>query len=359
MLTSFSLLCRYAVMTVGLCGVLLILGSCSDPTDDVLLDITILRQDSLMREAALMLHASETPDYRGAFEQHLASQRMFFAEMMGLDRIAMQSGWTQVQADSFLVIELGRVLADSAMLALLDTVRAVFPYDEPLAQRLTPSFKRLIYHFPDLELPQLCTHVSGYIPAQEMRQVDQILPTPRYFSFGLHYFMGPDFPYYSPTLPAYVKARFDPAYLELMAMLEIAEGIVAPVPPGRETFFVDEVVRAGIKQYFLQQMLPNTPDSVLLQYSAKQMAWANLYEERIYKELMDHLFTSDFEVKRDYLSDKPYTTTLSRESAPRLGEYLGWNIVSAYMDRNEETSLAALCEMTDYQKIFREAKYRP
>jgi len=334
-------------------------GPAEEQVPDVPLTLEVLRADSLMREASQMLVGAEQPDYRAAFQAHLAPERAFFAELIGLDQVARQQGLTPAQADSLLVSELGRVLADRNMLHLLDTIRLTFPYDYDFAARLTPPLKRLLYHFPDLTLPQFCTHVSGYVPAQEMRQVDQTLPTPNYFSLGLHYFMGPDFQYYAPTLPGFIKQRFDPAYLEVMTLWEIAEGIVAPTPPGQETMLLDEIVRVGIKQHFLRRMLPRTPDSMRLRYTSAQMEWANFYEERIYKELMDQLFQSDFQAKREYLSDKPYTTSLSPESAPRLGEYLGWKIVESYVARHEEVSLAALCAMTDYQEIFREAKYRP
>jgi hypothetical protein len=342
-------------------------ASCSDvPPDDqvpdVPLTLQVVRTDSLMREAALMLQGTAEPGYAAyaaAFDTHLATAHDFWAELIGLEQLARQQKLSPAQADSLLVTELGRVLADSAMLLLLDTVRATFPYQYDFAGRLTPPLKRLMYHFPELELPQFRTHVSGYLPAQEMRQVDQILPTPHYFSLGLHYFMGPNFRYYAPTLPAYIQRRFDPEYLEVMAMWEIAEGMVTPLPPNQESMLVDEIMRTGVKQYFLHRMLPRSPDSLLLRYTAAQMSWANYYEERIYKALMDELFGSDFQAKREYLTDKPYTTSLSAESAPRLGEYLGWKIVTAYMARHPEVSLAELCETSDYQQVFRAAKYRP
>jgi hypothetical protein len=351
---------RWGVLILsGLAALWLGCGSEEDRVPDVPLDLTVVRADSLMREASLALVRAKQPDFQAAFEAHLASERTFFGELIGLDQIAQQQRLSPEQADSLLVMELGRVLADSNMLHLLDTVRMMFPYHYDFAARLTPALKRLVYHFPELELPQFRTHVSGYVPAQEMRQVDQILPTPHYFSLGLHYFMGPTFPYYSPTLPGFIKQRFDPAYLEVMTMWEIAEGIVAPPPPGQETMLVDDIIRVGIKQYFMRRMLPQHSDSICLRYSSAQMEWAQFYEERIYKELMDDLFQSDFQAKREYLSDKPYTTSLSSESAPRLGEYLGWKIVAAYMDRQEEVTLAELCRSTDYQQIFRAAKYRP
>ena len=245
------------------------------------------------------------------------------------------------------------------MLALLDTVRQEFPYDYPIGERLTKPMKRLKRAFPEITLPAFRTHVSGYVPAQEMRQVDQIVPVPGYFSFGLHYLMGPDFPYYSPTLPGYIKRRFDPMYLEVMAFREIAEGMVAPLPRTHETTLLDDMIREGIKQYFVEQMLPHTPDSMRLLYTAEQMYWANYYEGRIYKTAIDRLFESNFELKQDYLSDKPYTTDLSMESAPRLGEYLGWRVVHSFVERNPDLSLADLCDRQDYETIFHQSKYRP
>lgn len=342
---------------------LLALSSCGeDPDaglDEIELNLRVVRVDSLMREAAQELQGQDSSAYRAAFEAHLAPERAFLAQFIGLERTAQRFRLAPAQADSLLIWEFGRVLSDSAMLALLDTVHEVFPYDYPLAERLTQPLKRLKRDFPEIVLPEFRTHVSGYLPAQEMRQVDQIVPLPGYFSLGLHYFMGPAFPYYAPTLPGYIRRRFDPSFLEVMAFREISEGMVAPLPRNRETTLLDDLVREGIKQYFVEKMLPHTPDSMRLLYTAPQMEWAHFYEARIYKSVIDDLFSTNHELKRDYLADKPYTTDLALESAPRLGEYLGWRIVRAYLERNPEVGLAELCERQDYERIFRESKYRP
>jgi len=337
-------------------------GCASGPNADVAdveLELTFLRTDSLMWEAARALSDADSSQHAAIFEQHLGRDRDFLAQFIGLNRLAQRLRLSPEGADSLLIAEYCRVLSDSAMLALLDTVRQVFPYSQPLMADLTPPLKRLQVAFPEIELPAFRAHVSGYLPAQGMRQVDQVVPLPNYFSLGLHYFLGPDFSYYPPTLPQYIRTRFDPAYLEVMAMREIAEGMVAPLPRGRETTFLDEAIREGIKQYFLHQMLPHTSDSLRLLYSSEQMEWAHFYEKRIYKELMDDLFSTDFEVKREYLNDKPYTTSLSLESAPRLGEYLGWRVVEAFMARNDNLPLSELCERQDYEVIFRNSQYRP
>ncbi len=349
-----SLATLFVLCLIMACG-----GEPKENLDEIELDLKLVRVDRQMLAAAQAMQEAPLAQHAEIFEQYLGEEKEFLAAFIGLPALAAEMRLNPERADSLLLQEFTQVLADSAMAALLDTVNAEFPANFPLVDRLTPPFKRLKLHFPDIEVPALRTHVSGYVPAQHMGQVDQIVPLPGYFSLGLHYFMGQSFPYYSPVLPEFIKRRFDPAYLEVMAMREVAEGMVAPLPRDHEATFLDQVVREGIKQYFMHQMLPRTPDSMLLLYTASQMDWANFYEARIYKSVIDQLFSSNFELKRDYLGDKPYTTTLSLESAPRLGEYLGYRIVQAYMERQDELSLAELCESQDYEKIFRESKYRP
>ena len=248
---------------------------------------------------------------------------------------------------------------------LLDTVRQVFPYDYPFAERITPPLKRLKKHIPDVQIPSFKTHLNGYIPQADMRMVDQIAFFPGrgeeagFFSFGLHYFLGPNLAFYPPQIPQFQRERFSEKYLEVLMAESIATGLLPELTPSQQPTLMDQMVRAGIKQYIMQELLPNTPDSLRLKYTESQMYFADFYEARIYKELMKDFFSTDFIAHRDYLTDKPYTTSLSQESAPRLGEYLGWKIVVNYMERNDEVTLAELIEMDDYEKIFRESRYKP
>jgi len=350
---------RLGVMTLSM----LILLSCGEEKDadvsDIPLEISVFRADSLMWETAKALNESPQADRSQIYQQFLAPEKAFFGELIGIQEIARIEQLSPAEADSLLEAELTSALSNPYMYKLLDTIRQAFPYSYPFADRISAPLKRLIQAFPDLELPPFYTHVSGFAPVYDIRQVDQTSPLPNAFSFGLHYFLGRDFGLYPPSIPAYITRQFDPEYLEVQMISDMADGLIAPLPNNKEPLFVDEVVKAGIKQYFLHEMLPYTPDSLMLHYTAEQMRWANVYEERIYKELMDKLFEGSFLLRRDFLEEKPFTSQLSAESAPRLGEFLGWRIVKAYMDRNDEVTLAQLCEMQDYEKIFRESKYRP
>ncbi|MDX2282692.1 MAG: hypothetical protein NW241_00960 [Bacteroidia bacterium] len=339
-------------------ALLMSLSACApDPDadlDGIELEVRVTRMDSLMLAASEALRSRGAEAYFSVYQQMLQPERAFFMVFTGLDQDSLAARLSPASQDSLLAYAvLGPFLADSNAYALLDTVRQVFPYDYPFADRLTPMLKRLKKHFPDAELPAFATHID------DPSQVSQILSLPGYMSIGLQYFLGPKFRYAPPETPDFIRRRFDPACLEVAMANKIADELIEPMPGGKLPLLVEHVVHAGIRQYFIQQLLPHTPDSARLYYTSTQMIWADYYEARIYKELLDHFFEPDLALYREYLSEKPYTTSLSPESAPRIGAYCGWKIVSAYMKRHPEESLERLCARTDYETIFRESGYKP
>lgn len=323
---------------------------------DVAINLDWVRVDQLMYDFAQALRNNPAVDPQIAFREHLAPEAEFLAEYVVLPRGVQQSPRLR---DSLLAVTLAATLTDSAFFSLLDTVQARFPDDFDFQRRIAPPLKRLQQYFPDITIPAFRTHVNGYPPRGDWRMVDRVASYPGYISFGLHYFMGPDWPMYPAGIFAYQRRRLSPEYLEVALVQEIANQIVAPVPRSAATPLLHYVMHAGIKQYLMQRLLPYTPDSLLLRYTSDQMAWANLYEARNYKYLMPKFYDTDFKLERDYLSDKAYTTDLALESAPRLGEYIGWKVVEAYMEEHPETTLAELCERQDYEGMLRRSRYKP
>ncbi len=346
------------------------LGSCTEdlPDSDVAdipLQITLFRTDSLMWACAQALQGNDTLDPFQAYLTYLQPERDFFYQLLGIDQLIQRNPMLQgrnlrvEEVDSLLAYELVPKLAHPDMYHLLDTIRTVFPYHQSLENAILPPLKRMTLAFSDLEFPEFRTHVTGYVPDGDWRTVDQIVPLPDYLSIGLHYFLGENLRFYPPNIAQYQRRRCDAAYIPVQLMTAVAEGML-PITDSRvQPRLLDKMVRAGIKQVFLEKMLPYTADSVRLLYSRPQMEWADLYESRIYKELIPHLYKSDFVMHRDYLSDKPYTTQLALESAPRIGEYCGWKIVKAYLEKHPEVDLEALMETTDYEAIFKASRYKP
>lgn len=350
---------------LNLIWICLLMGmvSCDNDPDadikDIQLAIEFVRTDSMMYEASKFLQNNSEADYHQVYQEYLASEREFFSLWIGLDEMYGAGSLSVRQADSLLAENLGPLLADPNFNHLLDTIQQVFPRTTEIKNRISPPLKRLVKYIPAVEIPAFRTHANGYFPQADIRSVDQVLFLGKYFSFGLHYYLGPDLKYYPVNIPQYQRERFDKKYLDVMMVKEIAEGMVEPIDMNQQSTFLDQMIREGIKQYFVHQLLPHTPDSTLFFYSSSQMEWANYYEARIYKELMDDIYSTDFLSYRDYLTDKPYTTDLSLESAPRLGEYLGWKIVSSYMEKNPNETLEDLIAQKDYRSIFKQARYKP
>lgn len=351
------------LISLGVLFSLLFFISCDrDPDADVAdinLSLDFFRTDSLMLAASEALVKGGEKDYMKVYASFLLPEKDFFYQWIGIDEMLQGRQISSAMADTLIAQNICPLLADPHIYHLLDTVRQVFPYDYAFSPKISPPLKRLIKYIPEVEIPAFRTHVNGYISEGDLRTADQMVFLGKYFSFGLHYFLGPDLKYYPVNIPKYQKKRFSSEYLDVMMVHEIAEGMVEPVDLSTQPTLLDQMIREGIKQYFIHQLLPHTPDSLLLFYSSEQMKWANYYEARIYKELSANMYSTDFLVQRDFLTDKPYTTTLSLESAPRLGEFLGWKIVDSYMTKNPQETLSDLIERKDYDAIFKGARYKP
>ena len=62
---------------------------------------------------------------------------------------------------------------------------------------------------------------------------------------------------------------------------------------------------------------------------------------------------------RKYLNDAPFTAPVSQESPGRLGAWVGWQIVDAWMEKQKDISLSDLLKEHNYQKILNESGYQP
>jgi hypothetical protein len=345
----------------------LLVVSCEikDPNEDIKdikFDWTLKRSDSLMWEAAKAFRKDSNANILTVYKQHLQSERDFWWEMSGFVIEMRRANYPQERItegfkDSLLAKWAGESLRSKATFELLDTIQKVFPSNYPFQEKLLPLMKRWKKNFPSAEIPKLYTHVSGYVNDERVPS-DNTFIMPHYFSFGLHYFLGEKFRFYPEHFPVFMRKRFDPNYIDILAAHEIAEGMVE-VDRNPTPTLLQESIRLGIKQFVVDKLLPNTADSLKLYYTEKQMYWVNIYEEKIYKEMSAHLFQQDFQENRKFTDEKPYTAHLSRDSAPRLAQFFGWKVVTSYMQNHPNITLAQLCASKDYDKIFKESKYKP
>jgi uncharacterized protein YjaZ len=59
------------------------------------------------------------------------------------------------------------------------------------------------------------------------------------------------------------------------------------------------------------------------------------------------------------MADGPFTAEFSKDAPARLGEWLGWQIVREYYEKNPEVTLQLVMTETDAQKILSNSGYKP
>ena len=149
-----------------------------------------------------------------------------------------------------------------------------------------------------------------------------------------------------------------PDYISVDAMRGWIETSNAPDP---EADMLGRMIHAGKQQYILEATIPTAADTVIADYSAAQLAWCHQNEFNIWAHFVDEesFFKTDEVEIMSYLDDGPFTTGLSRESPPRVGQWLGWQIVRAFMEKNQDVTLEALLAIENPQAILDQSGYKP
>lgn len=158
--------------------------------------------------------------------------------------------------------------------------------------------------------------------------------------------------------PLYLVNQSRRQYLLTDCMTAIARQHIA-IPQNNQLSLLDYMIAEGKAIYFAQQTLPDTPDSILMRYTAPQMEWMQRNEEHVWAYLMQTklLFETDYMRFHNLIDDAPKTNAF-RDSSPRTTDYIGWQIVSRYM-KNSGISMQQLLEEADAQKILSQSNYRP
>ena len=70
------------------------------------------------------------------------------------------------------------------------------------------------------------------------------------------------------------------------------------------------------------------------------------------------MYANDPAITKDYMNDAPKTAVLGEASPGFIGQFVGWQIVKKWMDKNDKVTPEQLMN-TDGKTIFKEAKYKP
>ncbi len=243
-----------------------------------------------------------------------------------------------------------------ALRRLYDTVQVVFPEMESYERDFEQAFRYFSYYFPEQPVPTVTSFISEYSIANFIYGENDL-------AVGLDFFLGRDYPYqkYNPGNPNfsnYLVRTNAPEYLVSKTLKPLVEDLV---PQASDNRLVDLMIRNGKKLYVLEHLLPYTPDSIIMEYTRKQLDWARDNELNIWTHLVteDLLYSSNWSDIRKLVDYSPNVSGMPPEAPGRIANWIGLQIVKSYMEQHPEADLKTLLEQQDADVFLQESKYKP
>lgn len=223
-----------------------------------------------------------------------------------------------------------------------------------LKKSLNSLFDRLIKYYPEKSYPTVYTYVSGLDIELPVIYADTVM------AISMDLFLGKNVTAYARAgVPDYMVNRFTEGNILPECAKAIADSIII-TDVNRQTL-LDFMLIEGKRLYFTDMMCPGVEDHLKIGYSADKLRWCQMNAASIWTFFIANqaLFSSDPKIVGKMMTDAPFTSGFVNESPGRIGEWVGWQIVKAYMKANPGVTLQQLMQNIDSQLILQGSKYKP
>ncbi|MCB9266899.1 MAG: hypothetical protein H6558_17865 [Lewinellaceae bacterium] len=300
------------------------------------------------------------------------SIRRFEQELFSLDSNRMEAGLDTLEkaypefAPVFFAQVLGTLPTDTAFYKgfithpsvrhLYDTCQVLYANMEDTEAEFEQAFRFFRYYFPSEPMPTVTTFLSEFSVAAFVYGKNDL-------AVGLDFFLGETFPYRqiapsNPVFSDYLIRTFNRAHLVPKTIQALIDGLAGPPPGGR---LLDIMVHNGKKLYALDLLLPYTPDSIKLEVTGPQVQWLEDNELEMWAYFLKEelLYSSNWQDIRKLVDYSPHSPGMPPEAPGRTANWVGWQIVKAYVKRHPDITLQELFALQDAQALLDESKYKP
>ena len=252
--------------------------------------------------------------------------------------------------DSVVVNQLYSLIQNPSLDTVYQESQQIFGDMEAIRQDFETAFKYIKYYYPDFEAPTIYTVVTGF--GNDLYVSDDMIV------IGLDYFLGEKATYRPAQIPQYILRRYTPEHVVPTVILLLSQQYNT-IDREDQTMLAD-MIYYGKSYYFTDFVLPKTPDSLLIGYTAEEMEGVQVNERRIWEHFLKNelLYENNHMVKKKYLQERPNTLEIGNKAPGRIATWLGWQIVKDYMRRKEDVSLPELMANPNARQILEESKYK-
>ncbi|MGK4567023.1 gliding motility lipoprotein GldB [Flavobacterium sp. 3HN19-14] len=234
---------------------------------------------------------------------------------------------------------------------LYNEVEKKYSNFEPQKKEIEELYRHIKYYYPNEPLPKVYTLIN------DMDNYAKALYSGNNILISLEMYLGKDHKFYD--YPAYLKQNFT----EKQMMPDIVTAFAANrIPQPQDKSLISFMVTAGKELYMKDLLLPDYSDADKIGYTPEQIAFCQENEGEMWSRFVEekYLFSTDSKLEKQFIDPAPFSKfylEIDNETPGRIGTWVGWQIVRAYMKENDVTLQKML--LTDPVEIFNKSKYKP
>ncbi|MCD4695670.1 MAG: hypothetical protein K8S16_05450 [Bacteroidales bacterium] len=245
-------------------------------------------------------------------------------------------------------------IEDTLLISVYKDYSEVYPDLVPLERSLFDAFRHYRFYYPEDPVPEVFSYISGFDYEHRIQFYnDKLL-------IALDMYLGGDYPRYKHLgIPHYIVRKFQPDYVVRDCMYEMALNKNDRKQVGNE--LLNMMVNEGKLLWFIKAMAPDIEDEILFDYTMEQLEWIQQSENFVWAFMIENemLYKSNPSVNQKFIYDSPFTSFFGKDSPPRLGWWVGFRIVEAYMEQNRGIFPNELFNNYNAAEILKRSKYKP
>lgn len=243
-------------------------------------------------------------------------------------------------------------MKDTIQQELVREIDVVFPDNDAIEAQLMPLFQHLKYYFPEFKRPTVVGVTSDVDYQQKVIVADTLLV------IALDTYLGADHEFYQ-NLKKYISKNMKPS--QIGPDVAQAYGRQLVLAPKQRTLLA-QMVYFGKQLYLKDILLPEVSDADKIGYTLEEMQWAYDNEEDMWRYFIEKelLYNTNPKLAPRFILDAPFSKfylEIDNESPGRIGQFLGWQMVRAYMENND-VAVSQLLRV-DADELFKNSKYKP
>jgi hypothetical protein len=254
-------------------------------------------------------------------------------------------------SDSLLANQLYANVSNSSLGEFNQELKKQFGDMADLQAQFQTAFDAIQRDFPDFKPPRIATTVTGFL-GYDLFVSDSVIV------IGLDFFGGPKAKYRPNGLYNYQLRRYEKPFIVPSILFLLSKKYNKANP--KDQSLLADMVWYGKGFEFVKHSLPDTPDSLIIGYSQKQLDDVYASQSDVWAYFLDRklIFQTRDAEKQRFLGERPATVEISQYCPGGIARWVGWRIVSKYLAQNPNTTLPELMNDTKAQQIFEQSKYK-